>query len=564
MRLSLRTKLAGAFGAVILMGILSSGITVYQLTEISRIQKDIKTIRVPLALSAERTSRNISDAGFQFRNYIIYGEDPQLAAKYDGLREAAWKRLFDELGKMKTLAGEQDQKTLAQLEDHARNGSLQIQIDTLPNLIGRGAAARERALERMKAGAGLAAKVQADCAELNKSAQDALAKDNDRLSSLQNTAWITGVVSLLATIAIVTAVGLLLSRKLTHAVRVLNDRMRMIAAGDLRGEALVDDSGDEIGMIFGILNTMQKNLKETISSVAQGAERVASASEQISASATQIAQSSETQKEHTAQVATAMQEMASTVAEVSDASSRASDNARSADDLAQTGGQIVSDTVEMIRSVAEATRDTAKKIEALGSSSNQIGVIIAVIDEIADQTNLLALNAAIEAARAGEQGRGFAVVADEVRKLAERTTSATKEVAAMVETIQQETKKAVEAMRTGTNQVDAGVDAANKASEALKKIIDSAAGMQDMVSHISIAAVQQTAAAREVNQSMDEIAKMVHQSSLSARESAKGCQNLSTLGFELHDVVSRFKTGTEKEIYRPAHRTTMREGAKVQ
>jgi methyl-accepting chemotaxis protein len=213
----------------------------------------------------------------------------------------------------------------------------------------------------------------------------------------------------------------------------------------------------------------------------------------------------------------------------------------------------------MIQSVAESTRDTAAKIEQLGHSGNQIGVIIGVIDDIADQTNLLALNAAIEAARAGEQGRGFAVVADEVRKLAERTTNATKEVAAMIRTIQEETKKAVEAMTEGTNKVDAGVGAANQASDALKKIIESAVGMQDMVTHIATASVEQTSAAQDVNQSMDEIAKMVQQSSVGARESAKACQDLSNLGLDLQQIVSKFKTGAEREsspqaAYRPAAR----------
>jgi methyl-accepting chemotaxis protein len=545
--------MAVAFGTVILMSIISSGMIFYQLSEIGGVQQEIKTTRVPLALSAEHTNRAIVEASFHFRNYMIYGEDPQLAAKYDGLRQAAWKRLFDEIGKMRALAVGEDLNTLAQLEDHARNGSLQIQMDTMPDLIGHGPEARQRGMERMKAGAGLAAKVQADCAELTKSTQGALDKDNERLSSMQYRAQITAMILLLITIGLVTCMGLLFSKRLAAFVQTLNDRMRMIAGGDLRAEPLPEDSGDEIATVFGCLNTMQANLKQTIALVTEGAERVASASEEISSSATEIAQSSEMQKDQTAQVATAMQEMSVTVTQVSEVSSKASENARAAGELALTGGQIVADTVQMIRSVAESTRDTSAKIEILGRSGDQIGVIIGVIDDIADQTNLLALNAAIEAARAGEQGRGFAVVADEVRKLAERTTKATKEVAGMIQTIQQETRKAVEAMKAGTNKVDAGVEAANQASEALKKIIESSAGMQDMVIHMATAAVEQTSAAKDVNQSMDEIAKMAQQSSMSARESAKACQDLSNLGLDLQQIVSKFKTGAEKETYRAAY-----------
>jgi methyl-accepting chemotaxis protein len=479
--LSLKGKLAGAFGAVVLMGLISSGVTVYQLSEISGVQQEIKTMRVPLALSAADVSSAIWEESFQMRNFIIYGEDPQLAVKYDGLRRAGWKRLFDAVDKMKTLAVGEDLTTLAQLEDHARNGSLQIQIDTMPDLIGHGPEARQRGLERMKAGAGLAAKVQADCTTLTKSVQNALDNDNEKLTNLQHTARITSLILLSVLIGFVVLMGGLISKQLARLVQTLDERMRLIAGGDLCGEDLPEDSGDEIAMVFGSLNTMQANLKQTIASVTEGAERVASASEEISASATEIAQSSETQKDHTAQVATAMQEMSATVMQVGDASTKASENARTAGDLAQKGGKIVADVVKMIQSVAESTRDTATKIETLGRSGDQIGVIIGVIDDIADQTNLLALNAAIEAARAGEQGRGFAVVADEVRKLAERTTNATKEVAGMIRTIQEETKKAVEAMKLGTSKVDAGVGAANQASEALTKIIESSVGMQDMV-----------------------------------------------------------------------------------
>jgi methyl-accepting chemotaxis protein len=177
-----------------------------------------------------------------------------------------------------------------------------------------------------------------------------------------------------------------------------------------------------------------------------------------------------------------------------------------------------------MRSIAESVSSTAKKVDELGQSSDQIGRIIGVIDDIADQTNLLALNAAIEAARAGEQGRGFAVVADEVRKLAERTTKATKEIAEMMRTVQEETKVAVAAMEQGTKQVEEGVTTTSRAGDSLKQIIHMSEQVGEMITHIATAATEQSSATEEINNNMDQIAKLVKESVAGANESAKACQ----------------------------------------
>src|SRR5204863_512098 len=183
-------------------------------------------------------------------------------------------------------------------------------------------------------------------------------------------------------------------------------------------------------------------------------------------------------------------------------------------------------------------------MDELGKSSDQIGQIVGVINDIADQTNLLALNAAIEAARAGEQGRGFAVVADEVRKLAERTTTATKEIAGMIKNIQQETKTAVTAMETGTKQVEEGVKSTIQAGGSLKEIIHMAEQVGEMVMQIATAAMEQSSASEEVNQNMEKIAKLVKESADGAQQSAKACQDLSSLAFDLQNMVGTFKLGS--------------------
>jgi methyl-accepting chemotaxis protein len=180
-------------------------------------------------------------------------------------------------------------------------------------------------------------------------------------------------------------------------------------------------------------------------------------------------------------------------------------------------------------------------VQELGVSSDQIGEIIGVIDEIADQTNLLALNAAIEAARAGEQGRGFAVVADEVRKLAERTTKATKEIATMIKNIQVETRSAVEAMQAGTKQVEEGVESTTQAGTSLKEIIQVSEQVGEMITHIATAATQQSTATEQVNVNVENISKISQESAAGAQQSAKACHDLSGLALDLQNLVGQFK-----------------------
>jgi methyl-accepting chemotaxis protein len=348
------------------------------------------------------------------------------------------------------------------------------------------------------------------------------------------------IVVAFGVLGIIGLVVFLVSSHITAQVGRLQVAARALADGDLT-QRIEADSADEIGEVTRALNESFEKMGEAIGEISRHAETIASASEEISSSATQISSSSDTQKQQVMQVATAMQEMSSTVLQVSDNSTQAADNAQASGKIAIDGGKIVEETIVVIRELADSTRGTAHKIEELGKSSDSIGRIIGTIDDIADQTNLLALNAAIEAARAGEQGRGFAVVADEVRKLAERTTTATKEIAGMIETIQHETKSAVDAMRAETGRVDAGVEAASKAGEVLSAIITSAGTQHEMITHIATAATEQAAATEQVNGNMEQISRMVQQSAVSAEESAKACQDLSSLAFDLQQVVSKFK-----------------------
>jgi len=240
-------------------------------------------------------------------------------------------------------------------------------------------------------------------------------------------------------------------------------------------------------------------------------------------------------------VATAGEEMSATSGDIAQNCQMAAEGAQRASQSASAGAQVVERTVTVMEQIAEKVQESARTVENLGARSDQIGAIIGTIEDIADQTNLLALNAAIEAARAGEQGRGFAVVADEVRALAERTTRATKEIGEMIKTIQKETKGAVAVMEQGVSQVETGTMEAAKSGEALHDILEQINDVAMQVNQIATAAEEQTATTSEISSNMHQITQVVHQTSAGAQESASTASQLNGHAEELQRLVRQFK-----------------------
>jgi methyl-accepting chemotaxis protein len=335
---------------------------------------------------------------------------------------------------------------------------------------------------------------------------------------------------------------------MSAAITGMLGQIQQIAANNLAIDDVPVDSEDEIGQAGIALNEMKNNLSGVIRVMAGTAHKLAGASQEISAGAEEAAESAKNQANQTHQVATAMQEMSATVQQVSENSQKASESSQQSAQAARDGGKVAEETLTTMNSISDSTKAVAARITELGKRCEQIGKIAAVIDDIADQTNLLALNAAIEAARAGEQGRGFAVVADEVRKLAERTAKATKEIATMTDSIQMETTSTVQAMDRNGEEVRVGVERTQASGAALTRIIQKAGEVGDMVASIATAAREQSSATDDINSSISQIADLAKQSSTTAEQTAKACTNLSTLAQDLKNLVRQFKLSGSTEF----------------
>jgi len=336
-----------------------------------------------------------------------------------------------------------------------------------------------------------------------------------------------------------------INKTLDNVVGPINEAsevLAILASGDLRARVQGDYKGD-LAKLKSDINQLADSLSALINEVNNTVEQVASAATQISATSDSLAAATQEQSAQTDDVASAVEEMSRTITENAMGATRTAEVAQKNGELANQGGSVVQQTVQKMKDIAKVVGDSALTIQKLGESSKQIGEIIAVIDDIADQTNLLALNAAIEAARAGEQGRGFAVVADEVRKLAERTTDATKQIANMIRGIQKETNMAVEAMNQGNQEVQKGIDLADRAGQALKDILNSTKEVLEMINQIAAASEEQSATSEEISKNVVSISKVIAESSRRVEDVAHASEDMAKLTERLRNLMMQFKVG---------------------
>jgi len=335
--------------------------------------------------------------------------------------------------------------------------------------------------------------------------------------------------------------GLWLLIRAIRPLHSLTEQTLRIADNDLTSDVPQTGYKDEVGLLAEAIKAMQGKLTRRIQEIAEVTRKVNASVETMSAIVEHTSMGVQQQHSETEQVATAMNEMTATVHEVARNTAAAASAASQADQEVGNGSQVVKQTIASIGKLADEVRKGADAIGRLETDSNNIGAVLDVIKGIAEQTNLLALNAAIEAARAGEQGRGFAVVADEVRTLAQRTQSSTREIQQMIEKLQDGAKEAVRVMHESRTQAEASVAQAGQAGRSLDSIRKAVSTIHDMSTQIASAAEEQGAVAEEINRNIVNISQVVEQTASGAAQTATAGEDLGRLAEQLQAVVNRFK-----------------------
>lgn len=351
-------------------------------------------------------------------------------------------------------------------------------------------------------------------------------------------AWIIG----LATAAALTfaSMALIIAKGLISSVTELRSTLSALAKGDLTQRAKVS-TGDEMNDVANAANTMANSMVSMLKEIHSASEQVAAAAHQIEASGDEVRRRTEDQNRGIERFSAALEQISQGTEVVAEKSSLASRRAGESGKAAAEGGSVVNDALTGMESIERTVSDSAVLIEDLGSRGEEIGRIIGVIDDIADQTNLLALNAAIEAARAGEHGRGFAVVADEVRKLADRTTTATEEIARSISAIRDHTTRAVERMSSGTESARDGVKRARVAGQQLSAIVAATDEVGSMILNIAGAVEEQRSATQSVLADISELSASSRAVRDSASQSAEAAAMLARHASGMRDLVNRFQ-----------------------
>jgi len=532
MKLTLPKKLYGITGIILAFMIIVAVITDMSQQSVLKNYTELISISRGQELAISDALLNLQYAVQAYKNHNIRGDQ----ASVDKYHE-----LVGEIGncidRYEMTSQTDEEKTLAK---KAREELVQYDkvIDMLAGL--RKKSSDALAVDR-QAGEGHTRAIRDALTAMKEAADDVFMKMNQKNNGFaQRMRWIQMLLLLVAVV-----LGIVLSavtiKMILRSIVGVQGAAEYGANGDLSHDVPIM-SADEIGIMAQNFNKMTSGLRKVVGEINTATVSVASSSEELSATADDMHRGANDLTSQIEQVVTAMTEVSQTIMDMAKNATSAADASKNASETAMKGKGIVDTTAgDMVR-IAQTVQEAAGTIEELGRSSAQIGEIVAVINGISDQTNLLALNAAIEAARAGEQGRGFAVVADEVRKLAERSGQATKDIAQRIEAIQRAASESVDAMKRGSDEVDKGVGKAKAASTALDSIVSASTNAMDMVQRIAAATEEQSAASEQVTQNMEHISDITKRSAASTEQIKVSASELAKLASGLKTMTSWFKT----------------------
>ncbi|XLY86886.1 methyl-accepting chemotaxis protein [Ectopseudomonas mendocina] len=408
--------------------------------------------------------------------------------------------------------------------------------------VGAGTQSFDAVIERISTG-GAKAKMDAMrriLSEIQAEERALLEQRTESMNAAKSLSLVILLVGGLIATALAVSVAFLLSRSIAGRLQQVVEVARDIAQGRL--DSRIECAGsDEIGVLLDAFATMQQRLREMIGQIRAGAVQLVEAAQNISSASTQLSVSTQEQSQAASSMAATVEELTVSINHVADNANEAHGLSSDSGRQSAEGGAVIQETLASMQRIADTVQGAAAQIAELGQHSDQISSIVNVIKEIADQTNLLALNAAIEAARAGEQGRGFAVVADEVRLLAQRTANSTQEITEMIKKIQLGTRNAVSNMEVGVQQVSGGVEQASQAGDAIVAIRQASGRVVDVVDQISLALREQTVASQDVARNVERIAQMSMQNSEAVADTSRTAQGLQQLALSLEKQVASFR-----------------------
>ncbi len=540
-RLKLGPKLIGGFVLVAFLAVFVGIMGIYGMTQLRATSQEMAEIRIPTIISLNALNETITgiqrgerSAIMAIQNFDMESYNQQLEmlkVKWD--ESIIHRETYDKISKSPKEA--ELWKSFTEKWDIWKADHQKVM-----ELVGQAAldGAAEYSLKNANSSYSEVDQIIKELVSIqNDYAQNNSETANAKYSSIRTLLWFV----LFGAVALAVASGMILTLSITRPISKVVRLAQDIADYDLTSENIQVKSNDEIGMLGKALNQMKSRLSEMVTVINDNTVKLVGAADEISQSSSELSNGVRSQTDRTSQVSTAIEEMTATILESSKNTSEAAERAGEAASKSREGSRLAEDTSTGMGELVDSSNVTARNIEGLAEKATAINEIIKVIDDIADQTNLLALNAAIEAARAGEQGRGFAVVADEVRKLAERTTKATKEVAETIKGIQQDVSRANEQINESRKIVDNGKDLVHKTNASLNEIFNAIEVVQEMMRQVATASEEQSAAAEQISKSIEDVNKITQDSAAQSEQSTIASDKLRVQVEQLRDLVGKFR-----------------------